>query len=150
MTGSATRENVMTALLALITGAYAWTTPPSRRLKLWADVPPSTRPAAFLFEGGDERYEWKETNVNPMRTLAVDLFVYIDATDVTQPGASQLNAIADALDAALKPSGSDIVLGRNTLGGTCWQCRIDGSIKKTPGDLDGDGLLWAPIRIIFP
>ena len=60
------------------------------------------------------------------------------------------NTIADAIDAAIAPAGSDLALGRNTLGGTVFACRIEGPVKKVPGDLDGDGLLWMQVKLVFP
>ena len=143
------REAAVTALLATVTGAFAWGVPPSRRLKLWSDVPKATRPACFLFEGGNETH----TNANlgvGKRTVEVRLFVYTDASSTAVPPASQLNDIADALDVALAPKGADIPLGRNTLGGAAYWARIEGSTLKAPGDLDEDGILVVPVRITLP
>lgn len=144
-----TREDAIGALVSLVAGAYAWRTGPSRRLKLWSDVPLANRPACFVFEGGQENYAWQITNI-PKRTIEVKLFVYIDAKDPNVIGASALNNIMDALDAAFLPVGADSAIGRNTLGGRVSQCRIDGAPMKDPGDLDGDGLLIVPVKIIFP
>lgn len=144
------REAASEALLAIITGAYAWGTPPSRRLVLWSDCPPSNRPTAFLFEGGTENYVWGAQNVNPKRTAEIKLFIYIDAKDPSAVGATQLNNIFDAIDAALVPSGADIVRGRLTGGGTAHQFRIEGAPFKDPGDIDGDGIMIIPIKIIRP
>ena len=56
----------------------------------------------------------------------------------------------DALDTAFAPTGTDIGLGRNTLAGTAYSCRIDGKVLKDPGDLDGDALLVVPVKIVLP
>ena len=143
------REAAVTALLTAVTGAFAWGTPPSRRLKLWSDVPKATRPACFLFEGGNETHA---NTMSPIgrRTVEVRLFVYTDASSTAVPPSSQLNDIADALDAALAPKAADIPLGRNTLGGAAYWARIEGSTLKAPGDLDGDGILVVPVRITLP
>ena len=143
------REQVMQALLTLVTGAYPWVTPPSRRIKLWSDVPPSTRPAAFLFEGKPETYEWPTQRIIPRRSVVVDLIVYFDAHDPATVGAAQINTFMDALDAALVAAPGDPT-GRLTLGGLVSDCRIDGPVRKVPGDLDGDALVWCPIKIVFP
>ena len=143
-----TREPAIAALIARVAAAYPWATPPSRRLKLWADVPPAMRPACFVFEGGAETYE--NAGGTPKRSLAVRLFVYIDAHDPAAVGAAKLNAIMDALDAALAPLGADAALGRVTLGGAAYRASIDGKPLKDPGDLDGDGLLVVPITIVLP
>ena len=59
----------------------------------------------------------------------------------SRPAPPRLNAIMDALDGALAPTGADAALGRCTLGGTAWRCSIEGKVLKDPGDLDGDALL---------
>lgn len=142
------REPAIAALLARLAAAYPWAAPPSRRLKLWSDVPAAMRPACFLHEGGAETYA--DAAATPKRTLALRLFVYADAHDPGQPGAAALNAIMDALDGALAPNGTDAALGRLTLGGTAWRCAIEGKVLKDPGDLDGDALLVVPIVVVLP
>ncbi len=146
-----TREAIYSALFALVSGAYAWNSAPSRRLKLWSDVPPEARPTLFQFEGDEESDEWTGAgDLQLVRTLTCKLFVYINAKDPSVVGASQLNAISDALDAALAPTGADIMTNRQTLGGLVSSCRIKGKRFKDPGDLDGDGLLIVPISIVWP
>ena len=143
-----TREQAVGALLQCVAGAYAWASPPARRLKLWSDVPPAMRPACFLFEGGSETYA-SAAAPNPRRSLELRLFIYVNAHDPGAIGATQLNAIMDGLDAALTPKGLDASLGRLTLGGAAYRCSIDGKPLKDPGDLDGDGLLVVPITIVL-
>lgn len=145
----ATREQAVAALLRRIAGAYPWASPPSRRLKLWSDVPAAMRPACFLFEGGAETYS-DGSGATPKRALALKVFVYVDAHDPGVLGAARLNTIMDALDVALSPTGPDAALGRLTLDGTAYRCSIDGKPLKDPGDLDGDGLLVVPITIVLP
>jgi hypothetical protein len=146
---SGPRETAIAALQSLVAVAFSWTTGPSRRLKLWADIPLSQRPAVFLFEGGNENHTFSNS-INPKRVMEVKLFVYINAKDMSVPGAIQLNNIMDALDAVFMPQGADLQAGRNTLGGAVYNCKIEGQILKDPGDLDGDGLLIAPVKLILP
>lgn len=146
---SGPRDRALEALAALVAGAYPWSTPPSRRLRLWSDVPRASRPCCFLFEGGRETYVWSNSAA-PRRTISVQIFVYLDAGDESVCGASQINDVMDALDAALAPSGMDAALGRQTLGGLVHSCRIDGAPFKDPGDLDGDALLVAPVKLVLP
>jgi len=147
MTGS--RESAMQALLSVIESAFPWAIAPSRRLRLWADVPAAERPCCFLFEGGKETYAWNN-GVSPKRIIEAHLFVYVNSKDPDTPGAPQLNTILDALDAAFAPANADAEAGRLTLGGAAYDCRIEGAPFKDPGDLDGDGLLVAPLRIVLP
>ncbi|WP_395664566.1 hypothetical protein [Methylocella sp.] len=145
----AVREAAIGALQGALAGALPWKLGPARRLKLWSDVPAAMRPACFIFEGGQETVSWSESAA-PRRTMEVRIFVYLNAKDPAAVGAALLNEAMDALEAALKPRGADLALGRNTLGGLVHSCRIDGKTLKDPGDLDGDALLIAPVSVILP
>lgn len=135
--------------MRLVASAYGWKLGPSRRFKLWTDVPLVSRPACFLFEGGQEAYAWSE-GATPKRAIEARLFIYLNAKDQSVSGASLLNGVMDALDAAFAIAGADLALGRNTLSGTAYSCRIDGRPLKDPGDLDGDALLVVPVKITLP
>jgi len=143
------RESAIGALLTLVANAYPWTLGPVRRLKLWSDVSAASRPACFLFEGSQETYSWSESAL-PKRITEVRLFVYLNAKDPSIVGAALVNDVMDALDSAFAISGGDVIVGRNTLGGTVYNCRIDGKILKEPGDLDGDAILIVPVKLILP
>jgi hypothetical protein len=145
---SMTRDAAISALENLVASAYVWKTGPSRKLKLWSDVPAASRPACFIFEGGLESYAWSELAL-PKRALDAKLFIYLSAKAETC-GASLLNGVMDALDSAFALSGADLAFGRNTLAGAAFSCRIDGKVLKDPGDLDGDALLVVPVKIILP
>lgn len=142
------RESAVSALLNIVAAAYPWKLGPARRLKLWSDVPAVSRPACFLYEGGQETYSWSESAV-PKRVIEVRLFAYLSAKDPSVSGAALLNGVIDSLDTVFALAGGDIPLGRNTLGGTVYNCRIDGKILKDPGDLDGDVLLIVPIKLVL-
>lgn len=143
------RNAAVEALKVVVAGIWPWRTPPSRRLKLFADVPAKDRPCAFLHEGGDETYAWQSGAI-PRRRIEVKVFVYIDARDPKTAGSIVLNDIMDAFDTKLAPKDVDAMLGRNTLAGTQYMARIAGRPIKVPGDLDGDGLLIVPIEIDLP
>lgn len=145
------RETVMTALVGLLAGTrfalpvngQSGFVSVSRRLKLWSDVPKSQRPALFVAEHREQQSHQNE-GLPAKTTLAVDLFIYIDSGDKNTIPAIALNTILDALEAALRPANGS----RQTLGGLVSHCRIDGAVLKDPGDLDGDGLLWVPLKIL--
>jgi hypothetical protein len=147
--GATQRETAVQALQNLLAGAYVWKSGPARRLKLWSDVPAMSRPACFIFEGGQESYSWSESAL-PKRAIEVKVFIYVNAKDPTIVGAAILNNVMDALDEAFALSGPDLLAGRNTLGGAVYHCRIDGKTLKDPGDLDGDALLIVPVKLILP
>ncbi len=144
-----TRESALEALSALLASAFDWATGPSRRLKLWTDVSMANRPACFIFEGGFESYSWSEGAI-AKRIIEPKVFVYLNAKDPNVVGASLVNEVMDALDAAFALSGEDLITGRKTLGGLVHHCRIDGRPMKDPGDLDGDAVLIVPVKMILP
>lgn len=140
----------MAALFALVSSAYAWNSPPSRRIKLWADVDPSQMPALFQFEGAEDEIVWQDELIDK-NTLTARLFIYINATDKMTIGATQVNTILQAIKSALYPTTiQDRSTNRQSLGGLVQSCRIVGRILKDPGDLDGIGLLIIPIIIVMP
>jgi hypothetical protein len=143
------RESAIGALMTIVADAYPWKLGPARRLKLWSDVPAASRPACFLFEVGQETYSWSETAV-PKRIIEVRLFVYLNAKDPSIAGAALLNGVMEAFDTAFSLRGGDVVLGRNTLAGTVYNCRVEGKVLKDPGDFDGDALLIVPVKLVLP
>ncbi len=119
----------------------------SRRLKLWSDVASADQPALFVTEHG-ENLAYAAESLPGKTTLNVDLFVYISAgKDPDSVPARDLNVALDAIAACLAP---DPVLGSQTLGGLVAHCRIEGRIVKDPGDLDGQGLAFVPVKILAP
>ena len=143
-----TREAAFSALFVAVSTAYPWGQA-SRRMKLWSEVPAALRPAFFQLESGPETYQWPSL-ATPKRTLEAKLFLYFDARDPTLPGATAINNALDAIDAALAPAGSDLSLGRQTLGGTVYDCKVVAVPVRDTGDLDGDGLAVVAVRLVGP
>ncbi len=142
------REAAFTALFTAVSAAYPWGVA-SRRLKLWSEVPPSSRPAFFQLESGPETYQWTSP-ATPRRTYEAKFFLYFDARDPSTPGSTAINQALDAIDAALQPQGLDLATGRQTLGGVVHDCKITGVPVRDVGDLDGDGLAVVSVRLIAP
>ena len=142
------REAAFSALFAVVSSAYPWGLA-SRRLRMWNETPAVFRPALFQVEAGPETYQWTQSAA-PRRTLEAKLFLYFDSRNPNVPGASGLNAAIDALDAVLTPIGVDASLGRQTLGGAVYDCRISGVPIRDCGDLDGDGLAVVAVRLVLP
>lgn len=141
-------EAACAALFTLVSSqnTYPWVGTPSRRLKLWGDVPPATQPNLYQFEGGQRPYEWTGAP-NPKRTINVKLFAYFQASDAN-PGATTLNAIWLAIDQALQvPPGP---FSKQTLSGTCDNARIKSVPLAEPGDIDGQAILIVEVEIILP
>lgn len=140
---SVTREQIMTALFALVCTAPGFQTQ-SRRIKLFSDVGSGEKPALFMYERPE-----KITNGNNKLTITelnVDLFIYIDAgKDQSSVPITVLNPLIDALASVLQPAAP---FADQTLGGLVSRCYIDGQIMKEPGDLDGDGIAIIPVKIL--
>lgn len=141
------REAIYAALFAKMQTAYAWKNNPSRRVKLWNEVPAEERPSMHQFEGHDETWDWSNS-ANPKVVLEASIFIYTDCKDPTVVGAIQLNEVLNAVTGALIPGVADLQTGRQTLGGLVHSARIQGSVTRVPGDLDGDGMAIVPIRIL--
>ena len=147
------RETVTSALLALlqtatfsqpVSGATTWVTT-GRKLLLFSDVPVQARPALFLTEHHETTVHQSE-NTPPKLSMNLNIFIYTNGRANDTP-ATDINVLLDALDKVLAPSAAT---GTQTLGGLVSHCRIDGQTLKDPGDIDGDGLLWVPVKIFGP
>lgn len=140
------RNQIVGALFNLLKSSAAYQTA-SRKVKIWSDVPPEMRPALFLMDHGETR---KQTAVGTPSETTIECTVLI-YTFVAQiddpPPAAILDDLLDALDLAIAP---DAVTNKQTLGGLCNHCWVEGRTMKTPGDLDGDGIAIVPIKILVP
>jgi hypothetical protein len=145
------RQAAVLALATAVNNAYAWVTPvnPSARIKLADEVDASVMPICYVFEGGFERYERPHSSI-PKRALQVRLIIYTACPDSSTSDAAQQDEILDALDSALDLSGTDQISGRKTLGGTVYNCQINGGVLKVPGDFDGKGMIVVPLTLILP
>ena len=141
-----TRENIMTALLAKLSGAYAFSVA-TRRNRDPNTLIASGQTALILLKH-HEHYTAKSPSAPSIRTLHLLAVVYVDVTDDHRATPDTLlSAIADAIDAALVPDSPD---NRCTLGGKCWSAKIDGEVTNAPGDMTGKGLALIPISVVMP
>lgn len=157
--GPVDRNAIKNALLALaatatfpfpVNGASTWVAPPSRRLRLWKDVP--FQPQCFLVQHR-EGYSTHGSGRLTRRWLECGLWCYALSGDPTSGilGDSYLDAMEYGLEAALAPD--DPGRGELTLGGLVYWARIDradGLFVRDPGDIDGQALLVLPVRILLP
>jgi hypothetical protein len=138
------REDIMIALCTLVFGIADFKTT-GRRVLLWSKV--AEQPACFVRNTGD-LYDYAGIQ-NAKRIMEVEVWLYSKAGQNPDavPGIA-LNNMADALDVALAPS--DMITGRQTLGGLVQHCWIEGHSEFDPGDLDGQAKAVIPIRILVP
>jgi hypothetical protein len=140
------REAILTGFFNLVASAAPFASA-SRRMKLWNGVAAADRPALFINERGDTYARVSEA-VPETVTIEADIYIYIDSGhDEDVVPASTLNALIDAVDAALAPNR---LTGAQTLGGLVSHCWIEGKILKDAGDLDGDGIAVIPVKILVP
>lgn len=141
-----TREAVMTALVALLSGVAPFALV-SRRNRAPETIGPSQSPALFVLEDG-EQYEIKSVSMPPIRHLMVSAIIYNDVgSDPNAIPTTVINNALDALDSALKPTNPANLA---TLGGLVYSVTLDGEVKKAPGDKTGKSVAIVPLRIILP
>lgn len=154
-----TREAVMNALLTQLQTSGTTFRTYSRRWLPWIDDPQASLPNLPLLVQWEspvaEDYQRSGRGIPPKRLWDVRVLIYakipqgetLGVPDATTPGASVLNPLVDAVEAALDPGNPDGVL---TLGGLVIDCRIEGQIIKALGDTDPSGICGAiiPVRIL--
>lgn len=150
------REDIMKALFALLKQAQGFTTY-SRKMAFPQDVKSANMPCLIMYEGN-------ETNTNPVgdappvNKIHVHAIIYAANPPKTKwspddpCGASLLNPLLDAVEAALSP---DPVTARIDLGGLVYRVLFDDeqTTIKDVGDTDanGFGIAIIPIRIeLYP
>lgn len=149
-----TREAVSIALFNLLKTSYAYPES-SRRIKTWDTVASIEKPALFLAEEPEVHYRNKMPTP-AQRTLEYTAYIFVQTDQALADSASnvpitQLNNLLDLIDpiqgGVLKPD--DILQNRLTLGGLVYDCYIEGTVKKVPGDLDNQGVMSIPIKVIY-
>lgn len=148
MSTTSTRQQISTALLALLSTAYAFKYT-SRRFRNAADQSQVQQPALFLVKHKEQHV--KQKLVTPaIRHLYFDAYIFIaTGTDQNSTPMDTLDTLIDAIDpvsgGVLAPPAG---FAYQTLGGLAVDCFIDGDITLVPGDLDGQGLAVIPIKVI--
>lgn len=145
---SATREQIMAALLALLQSAYPFAVVGRRNVSPDTIAKPG-QPALILLK----QHEFiKNSGLSPLtavRTMNVLACCYFDASsdDNAVPDAI-INDMTEAVDRALRAVDNHMT-GCVTLGGKCQSVKIAGQIDNAPGDQTGKGLAIIPIEIVF-
>lgn len=121
----------------------------SRRVVLFSDCP--AQPACYQAEHGDTV---AQVTGMPYKTIIEAKWIIYQnvAQDPTQLGAVENNLIIEGCYRALAPLPNDpgFPYKRNTLGGLVHHCFISGALFKDPGDLDGQGMMVIPIKLLVP
>lgn len=121
----------------------------SRRVVLFNDCP--AQPACYQAEHADTV---AQVTGMPYKTiLQAKWLVYQNvAGDPKALGVVENNLILQGIHEALAPLPGDPGFHdqRNTLGGLVHHCFIQGELFKDPGDLDGQGMMVIPIKVLVP
>lgn len=123
----------------------------SRRVKLFNEVSADQQPACFQAEWASE--EAQITGMPYKTTLMANWIVYqCVGREANGLGAVENNLILGGVREALAPRPDDPGFHdkRNTLGGLVHHCFISGRIFKDPGDIDDQGMLVIPIKLLVP
>jgi hypothetical protein len=144
-----TREQISATFFALIAGAMDFTAT-SRRFVHWDQVNETQMPFLTMLKTGEMRGRQNEG----LSTLTINahVFIYMSAgmdPEVTPDTA--MNALLDAVDAAVAPSGADALNGnKQTLGGLVAHCYPLGPVFIDTGDIDGKAVAAIPFQILVP
>ena len=153
-----TREQIRQAFFAAVSSAagFAYT---SRRMILAAENTPAVpinQPALEVLETG-ETTQQRGRGLPPVHIFHATLWVWAkipsgtvpNVPDGVTPGASVINPLIDAIEAALASSPATGVL---TLGEMVSHAWIEGETVIVPGDQNPDGQCFAaiPIKIMVP
>ncbi|MDE2101878.1 MAG: hypothetical protein KGL39_31825 [Patescibacteria group bacterium] len=132
------RESIYAALFSLLQTATGLTTA-SRRFKTWDQ---STGTALYQVQKSE-----KATSKLPGAKrweLSVDVYLYAVADQSNTAPATALNALLDAIEAALQPEPGV----KQTLGGLVDQAYIDGVIQVNTGDIGDVMFAIIPVTIV--
>jgi len=144
-----TREKISVAFFNLITGAADFTAT-SRRFVHWDQVNETQMPFLTMLKTGEVRS--RQTEGLPTLTINAHVFIYMSAgMDPENTPDTAMNALLDAVDAAVAPSGADALNGnRQTLGGLVSHCYPLGPVFVDTGDIDGKAIAAIPFQILVP
>lgn len=120
-----------------------------RRIRLFSDVDKDQQP--WLGQAEHDAEYAQVSSLPYKRTFPAEWVIYVATNEDDPAPTTQLNTILQAIEDALAPKVNDIGYPkRNTLGGLVYHCYIDGKLLKDPGDIDNQGMMIVPIRILAP
>ena len=117
----------------------------TRRPKLWTEIADTDKPALVIVQEGDS-YAYQSERTPPKVTLNAKLLIYTATpSDSSAIPASTMNALKDAVDAALAYDYNAV----NNLGGLVSHCRIEGDNPMDDGSLsDGQGVAVISLKML--
>jgi hypothetical protein len=143
------REQISVAFFDLVGGAVGFTAT-SRRFVHWDQVNETQMPFLTMLKTGEVR--GRQSEGLPTLTINAHVLIYMSAgLDPEDVHDTAMNALLDAVDAAVAPSGADALAGnRQTLGGLVSHCYPLGPVFIDTGDIDGKAVAAIPFQILVP
>ena len=143
------REQISVAFFGLIRNAADFAAV-SRRFVHWDQVNETQMPFLTMLKSGEQR--GRQAEGLPTLTINAHVFVYLSAgLDPDDVPDTAMNAVLDAIDAAVAPSGAAALGGnRQTLGGLVSHCYPFGPVFIDTGDVDGKAVAAIPFQILVP
>ena len=144
-----TREQISIAFFDLIKSAASFAAV-SRRFVHWDQVNETQLPFLTMLKTGEQRS--RQSEGLPVLAINAHVFVYLSAgMDPEGVPDTAMNAVLDAIDAAVAPGGADAFAGnKQTLGGLVAHCYPFGSVFIDTGDIDGKAVAAIPFQILVP
>lgn len=144
-----TRETIAVALFGILNTVAMKSTfkTISRRPRVWDEA--IEMPALYLAQP-DEEKTYNEGTVTPGVTdILFDVIIYTNSgLDPNVVPDTEMNSCIEAIETALAVG---ITPGQpQTLGGIVHHARIEGTINRAPGYLDGRGAAFFNIRVLLP
>ena len=144
---SVTREQISVAFFNLVTGAADFTAT-SRRFVHWDQVNETQMPFLTMLKTGEVRGRQNE-GCRRSPSTRMSLSICLPGMDPEDVPDTAMNALLDAVDAAVAPGGADALNGnRQTLGGLVAHCYPLGPVFVDTGDIDGKAVAAIPFQIL--
>ncbi len=143
------REQISIAFFDLIASAANFTAT-SRRFVHWDQVNETQMPFLTMLKTGEAR--GRQAEGLPTLIINAHVFLYLSAgMDPEDVPDTAMNTLLDAIDAAVAPSGADVLNGnRQTLGGLVSHCYPLGPVFIDTGDVDGKAVAAIAFQILVP
>jgi hypothetical protein len=122
-----------------------------RRLKKANEI--AAQPALFINDGAEDHPE-RPSGLPDKIILEAQLWIYANGgQNPDAVPATQLNALIDAVEAALAPTpvfAGSFPQNVQTLGGLVQHCWIEGKLEKYSGWTNGQAIAVVPVRMLVP
>jgi hypothetical protein len=125
----------------------------TRRLLMFNKIDPAAQPQSFIVQHHED-YEDRGAGLPSRRIMNVGIWCFAWAGGDGVVGDDLLDSMMEGIEAIFPSDPGQSGIGTNfTLGGLCYDCRIErrsNMLIRDPGDIEGQALLIVPIRVVMP